>query len=157
LAGLAERVGPEKLFIVATGVAEAEVPEVLWSCFLPIGVAVEGLLNGPRATLNQRALVWLLEEIIPRSGWERTAIDKEIKRRLKNLRPVEQTPKQRLSDSEVKIWIRRQWNKQPREGRTALLRHLRSQGYSCEQKRFSQIVAEVENENDGQTQLDLRI
>lgn len=156
LAALAEKMGPKKLFVVATGVAEAEVPEVLWPCFLPIGVAVEGLLNGPRATLNQRALVWLLEEIVPRSGWERAAIEKEIKRRLKSLRPVEQKPKQRLSDSEVEAWVMRQWKKQPREGRTALLRQLRSQGYSCEQKRFSEIVAGMDKENAGQAELDLK-
>lgn len=97
-----------------------------------------------RATLNQRALVWLLEEIVPRSSWERTAIEKEIKRRLKNLRPVEPKPKQRLSDNGVEKWIRQQWKREPKLGRTELLRRLRNAGYSCEQKRFSEIVAGME-------------
>jgi hypothetical protein len=146
LTTLAEKIGPKKLFVLATGVAKAEVPEVLWPCFLPIGVAIEGLLNGPCATLNQRALVWLLEEIVPHSGWERAAIEKEIKCHMKKLRPTEPKPKQRLSDSEIEEWIVRQWTERPREGRTALLRQLRLKGYSCEQKRFSEIVAGIEQE-----------
>ncbi|HEX8237729.1 MAG TPA: hypothetical protein VF600_17435 [Abditibacteriaceae bacterium] len=156
LTALAEKMGPKKLFVVATGVAEAEVPEVLWACFLSIGVTVEGLLNGPRATLNQRALVWLLEEIVPRSGWERAAVEKEIRRRLQNLRPVEQNLKQRLSDDQIQKWIRQQWQKEPKLGRTELLRRLRNAGYSCEQKRFSEIVAGMEKENAGQVELDLK-
>ena len=156
LAALAEKIGPTKLFVVATGVAEAEVAEVLRPCFLPIGVAVEGLLNGPRATLNQRALVWLLEEIVPRTGWERAAMEAEIRRRLKSLRPAEKSLKQRLSDSEVEKWVRQQWKKAPREGRTALLRRLRKVGYSCEQNRFSEIVAQMEKANASQAELDLK-
>jgi len=135
-------------------VAKAEAPEVLWPCFLPIGVAIESLLNGPRATLNQRALVWLLEKIVSGTDWERATIEKKIRRRLKNLRPSEPKLKQRLSDGEVKKWIMQQWKKQPREGRTALLKRLRSQGYSCEQKRFSEIVAGMEQENAGRAVLD---
>jgi len=155
LVALAKKIGPEKLFIVAPGVAVKEIPEILGACLLPISVVVEGVVKGPRATLNQRALVWLLEEVVPRSGWERVAVEAEIRRRLNGIQVTRQLPKQRLSDGEVARWVQQQWAKGLFQGRTVLLRQLRSDGYACEQKRFSEIVAEMEKEKAGQALLDL--
>ncbi len=149
LEALAQERGPESLFVLATGIRPFAVPDALRACLLPIGIQVESLLNGPRTTLNQRALVWLMEEIVPTAGWERASLEAEILRRLIEIPRVEVQTKPRQSDQDVTAWVHEQWQIEPKLGRTALLRRLRAAGRACEQKRFGRLIDTIEREDGG--------
>lgn len=148
LEALALELGPERVFVLAVGVRPEEVPTALRTCLLPIDVRVERVVSGPRTTLNSRALVWLLEEIVPSSGWSRDAVEAEIESRLSNAAISNKgdavIAKRRMSDEEVAAWIHEQRATMPQLGCTLLLQRLRASGCSCEQSRFSRLFKALE-------------
>ena len=142
---LAEQLGPQKLWLVA--METRALPSPLRECAVFGSSDIENLIGGTRVTLNLRALVWWLEEVVPVAGWDRAAQQKEICRRLCQVEPVAPRRVQSLSDEEVVEWIRAQraragdtW---PRGGKTGLLQALRASGRSCEQKRFTRLCERV--------------
>ena len=147
LENLARTLGPDKLWLVAVGAEAQRLAPELFECVVPLRSEVERLVASPRATLNLRALVWWLEEIIPTTGWDKAAQNREIQSRLCALQPKTATVKRSLSDEEVKGWIQEhqqdETGKSVRGGKTGLLRLLRESGLACEQNRFSRLHAEV--------------
>lgn len=142
---LARALGSEKLWLVAVG---AQVPALsleLRECLVPLTSEVERLVSSPRATLNGRALVWWLEEIVPVAGWHREAQNREIQRRLHHVPPTAIRLARAMSDEDVTRWIGEQAQvasgKWP--GKTAMLRTLRASGMACEQSRFSRLYNQV--------------
>lgn len=144
LAGL---LGPQKLWIMAVGVDARTLAPELGECVVPLTIEVEKVIASPRATLNLRALLWWIEEIVPVAGWNRAAQAREIRRRLCEVAAKAVRVGQPMRDDEVAHWVeaRRaqaggQW---PRGGKTGLLQSLRASGRACEQKRFSRICDQV--------------
>ncbi len=144
---LAETLGPDALWLVAVGAQPQTLSPSLRECVVPLTSDIEGLVAGARITLNMRALIWWLEEIVPVAGWNRAAQRREIECQLRGLKPKTTIKKQSLSDAEVVNWIEKQRDAMgrewPRGGKTGLLRTLRAGGLACEQSRFSRLYAEV--------------
>lgn len=144
---LATMLGPEKLWLIAVGVDANTLPERLSKCAVPLTIEVERLVSSPRATLNLRALVWWLEEIVSSVGYNREAQKREISCRLVEVTPKSVRVARTMSDEEVALWlieqqteVHGQW---PPGGKTQLLKSFRASGLACEQKRFSRICEEV--------------
>lgn len=144
---LACLLGPEKLWLLAVGVDAKTLSPELRECAVPLTSEVEQLVSCPRATLNLRALVWWLEEVVPVAGWHREEQEREIRRRLCEVKPKAVRVARTLRDEEVARWIEEQraevGGQWPRGGKTQLLKALRESGSACEQKRFSRICEEV--------------
>jgi len=147
----AHAVGPERLYIVCAGAPRRVLPEVVKACLLPIGAEIESLIPGARTSLNARAVGWLLRDVVPVTGWNRTAIVRAIEKELAraSAQPAESpTIRRRLSDEEIRNWIASQWATDPEASRSVLLRGLRQIGLSCEQRRFRGLVARARAERE---------
>jgi hypothetical protein len=142
---LARALGPQKLWLVAVGAHALPLSPELKECLVPLTSEVERLVSNPRATLNLRALVWWLEEVVPVAGWHREAQGQEIRRRLCEAKPKAVRVARALSDGEVTQWIGKQRRRAGAEspGKTQLLRTLRATGMACEQNRFSRLYDQV--------------
>ena len=140
---LAKALGPDALWLVAVGAQSQTLSPALRECVVPLTSDIEQLVMGARVTLNMRALIWWLEEIVPVAGCNRTAQKREIECQLRGLKPKVMIKKQALNDEEVVNWIEKQRDmmgqKWPRGGKTGLLQTLRANGLACEQSRFSRL------------------
>ena len=131
---------PEGLLIVCVGAAEAALGSDLWQCTLPIGVQIESLLGGPRSTLNQRVVQWLLTEVVPKTGWKRRNLEAYVSETLSSIQSCVQPQRQRISDDEVVVWIRQALRQEPSLTISRLLALLRQSNLACEQNRFSRLA-----------------
>ena len=142
--------GRKQLFIISIAASQRDIDPAIKSCLLPIDICIERMLPGPRFTVNERALVWILDRVIPKVSWNREAIDVEISKKLAPYQIAKATlPKRRLikmSDTEIKMWIRLKFEQLPNTSKYSLLRDFRSSKGSCEQGRFSRLVDAVKVE-----------
>lgn len=142
--------GRKQLFIISIAASQRDIDPAIKSCLLPIDICIERMLPGPRFTVNERALVWILDRVIPKVSWNREAIDVEISKKLAPYQIAKATlPKRRLikmSDTEIKMWIRLKFEQLPNASKYSLLRDFRSSKGSCEQGRFSRLVDAVKVE-----------
>jgi hypothetical protein len=108
----------------------------------------QAALGGARMSLNQRIARHVLLNCPPwpwsADGFSKTLAATCIKQ---DPRPVRHG--KRLTDTEVKQYLRTKLEADPLRRPTALLRELRSNGISCEQKRFKAIFHEVAEACDG--------
>jgi len=142
------RLGREKLWIVSIGTHSSGIGQVLSSYLLPCDIHIEHVLPGTRSTVNQRVLSWLLREVIPQYGWSIDAVSERLHsavvdgRRIKAQQPAREI--KRLSDSDVKDWIREGLNMDHPMTKSELLAQFRKTG-SCEQARFYRLVTDVKS------------
>jgi hypothetical protein len=144
LAELADALGGDRLLLVSVGTRlRAEDP--LSKVQLPVDTLAEMLLPGARSSLNQRLLKWIVEEVVPTTGWDRAALGAEIAARLAGAsagQPRGPRPVWRLDDSQVAAWIAERLRVDPDASQSRLLQEFRKTG-SCEQGRFGRLVASV--------------
>lgn len=151
LSSWSDQLGPGRLFVISVGYAHIRLPEKLRSCVLPVHTVVEEFLRGPRSTLNHRVLEWLITDLLPEIGWDRSKLETAIENRLIDcrkivlMRPV--LKKSRLTDAEVLLWIRKRLADGEVAAKAKLLGQLRKQ-YCCEQSRFYGLVDSVLKESE---------
>jgi len=147
LSRLALTYGQDRLFIISTGAHQASIDQRVRSCLLPIGVEAERMLPGPRYTLNERALVWVVEEVISDVSWSRkniqTKIAKDLNQCMGTGMPSTTRRPVRMGDEEIRQWIRLKAKTSPGVSKSRLLRDLRSTQGSCEQHRFGRLFENV--------------
>lgn len=152
LTSLATKLGPERLYIIGTGVSQTYIEVAVRHCMLPVDISIETMLPGPRSNVNQRALEWVVGTILPRISWDLRLIKVEIAKELTVCRSVKESlPKRELhkmDDNAIMKWINLKLLQDPSISKNRLLREFR-QGRSCEQKRFSQLVDIVRQETHG--------
>ena len=147
---LALTYGQDRLFIISIGAHHTSIDPRVESCLLPIGVEAERMLPGPRYTLNERALVWLIDEVMSKVSWSREDAETKISDELARYRVAQATRSNRrlvkLDDDEIKQWIRLRAKESPGMAKSRLLRDLRSTQRSCEQGRFGRLFDTVKAE-----------
>ena len=144
---LALTYGQDRLFIISTGAHHTSIDQRVRACLLPIGVEAERMLPGPRYTLNERALVWVVEGVISDVSWSRKNIQTKIAEELSQYRfarmPRTNRRSVKLGDEEIRQWIRLKAKTSPGIAKSRLLRDLRSTQQSCEQHRFGRLFDSV--------------
>jgi hypothetical protein len=137
---LARKRRPGDLVIICVGANLAELDPALRECLLPLDLRIENLLGGPRSTLNQRTLEWLLTSVVPQTGWERGALNLYISNVLAST-PYRDAPLRRtVSDQEVAAWIGAKLAQEPALTISQMLVLFRQNDTACEQGRFSRVV-----------------
>lgn len=138
--------GSERLFIICAGYSSPP-GSLLADCIIPATVKMESMLPGARSGLNARVLQWLVTQIVPRTGWNHSAIAYEIAQHhtCSAIRSKETVARIRLSDHEVceKLLQNIISNDTDRPlSATQMLKYLRANGFACEEKRFRRIYQE---------------
>ena len=137
---LAQQRRPEDLLIICVGANLSSLDPALKECLLPLDLRIERLLGGPRSTLNQRTLEWLLITVIPKTGWAKGALNLYISDVLASAPNHETLPRRTVSDQEVAAWIKAALEQDPSMSISRLLALFRHNDTACEQGRFSHLV-----------------
>ncbi|MFC2034896.1 hypothetical protein ACFLUJ_02110 [Chloroflexota bacterium] len=147
---LISHLGQERLFIISVAGKEAGLSSAIQSCLLPIDTSVERILPGPRNSINERSLLWILGEIIPEDEWNRYQINELLLEEMVKSQKLQASfPKNilnKMEDFEIKEWIMLHLQQQPGISKNRLLRLFRSDSRSCKQSRFYQLVTTVKEE-----------
>lgn len=135
----------DHLAIVSIGTNISQMPDSLQPYFLPIDVRIEHLLKVPRTTINQAAAFWLLDQVIPNTGWSRRKLEPAIREAIEqaSVHAPKREPGQRMTDEKILDWIREEYRNPVRSTVGQLLQTLRRKGWSCEQSRFSRLYRTV--------------
>ncbi|MEU8294126.1 hypothetical protein [Streptomyces pseudogriseolus] len=111
---------------------------------VPADASLRSALGGTLTSLNARMAAWWLEHcsdsrLTAPETWDK--LNKWVSEVSKEER-YQRTP---MTDQNVIAFIREGLAQNPSYSRTRLLRMLRDQGLACEQKRFAELYATVEN------------
>lgn len=116
--------------------------ERLSASLVPSDARLQARLGGARGSLNARVASLILNKS---TDWGLNA--EALNRRLSNM--ISRSPelpkfeRERLSDAQVRDFIRRGLRKRPQPSCSSLLRSLRDGGLACEQSRFKSLYWEV--------------
>jgi hypothetical protein len=124
--------GPDALSVVGPPDAHPQLAEVL----VPVTATLRHTVGGSLQALNVRVVKHLLGH---GGGSGRAALREAAVAAMPTVPPVQRAAGQRMSDADVRAYIRAQ----PHSSATQLLRRLRETGRSCEQARFGRLHAEV--------------
>lgn len=128
--------GGERLAIISSGTRPSGT---LYPHFLPANARLQAVLGGTRQALNARIAGFLLAHIAPDLVLSRS------REALADLLAAQPPPpsydRRRLSDDEVRLFIRRRLEIDNRRSKSRLLAQLRHSGLACEQTRFGQLYA----------------
>jgi hypothetical protein len=102
----------------------------------------QAALGGARMSLNQRITRHILLNSPP-WPWSAEGFSATLASTCQHLDRTPFRAGKKLTDSEVKQYLRKKLSSDPRCRPTGLLRELRSSGISCEQKRFKALFHEV--------------
>ncbi|MGW0927587.1 hypothetical protein [Streptomyces sp. NPDC002644] len=111
---------------------------------VPADASLRSALGGTLTSLNARMAAWWLEHC---SDARLTAPETwaELNRWVSAVSKKERYQRTPMTDESVIAFIRERLTEHPSLSRTRLLRMLRDQGLACEQKRFADLYATVEN------------
>jgi len=133
-----------EMLIVTTPGKTARGP--LGSCVIETPARWQGILGGACTSLHAR----LAERIISEAaeGFSADLVRARLQRLLERSPSVAGDPRPRMTDDEVKRFIREALTSNPAAKQTGLLRALRDSGRACEQKRFKELFQEVSGRSD---------
>jgi hypothetical protein len=130
---------PNLLLVVSAGVKCAGG---LAENVLPATASLQHAVGGSLHSLNVRIARWILSR--SRSHrFERRLIERQLRGLAVRSAPEGARTGQRVSDSDVKAFVRERLGVGRPASRSALLRQLRRAGKSCEQARFNRIFSVV--------------
>jgi len=125
---------PDRLTIISAGSRnDADLDEWL----VPVDARLQHALGGARQSLNIRVARRLLADGVVDRGEARD----QIARTLAVQPPLPTYNRTRMTDSEVRAYVRQRLHRDPDAARTLLLRELRDSGHACEQSRFARLFA----------------
>ena len=152
LTSLAKSYGPGRLFLIAIGQSRTDLDTTVQQCLLPVDISIEMMLPGPRSTINQRTLEWIVGKVVPQVSWDRKSIESYISKELETYQLARASlPKRELhkmDNAAIRQWIRSCLDQRPDMPKHRLLRMFRA-SHSCEQSRFYELVAAVRREIEG--------
>jgi hypothetical protein len=130
---------PAEMLIVTTPGKTARGP--LGSCVIETPARWQAILGGARTSLHAR----LAERIISEAaeGFSADSVRARLQRLLERSPSVARDPRPRMTDDEVKRFIREALTSNPAAKQTGLLRALRDSGRACEQGRFKELFLEI--------------
>jgi hypothetical protein len=105
------------------------------------------ILGGARTSLHARLAAKILDEAA--HGLSVETVRARLERVLERSPAVAQDGRQKITDDDVRNFIRQGLARDPRGGRSKLLRALRDSGRACEQSRFSRLFFEVSGRQHG--------
>ena len=143
---LQKRIGPKRLWIVCAGTPNIPALE---PSILSLSSKMEYALTGTRSTLSQRIAEWLLREVVPETGWERTQIERRIlQTELEAHRHGAKTIRDKMTDSEVILWITTQLSTGSQKSISRLLADYREKGLACGANRFRRLFDYIGNQTN---------
>ena len=110
---------------------------------VPTDAALRQSLGGTRSSINQRMAAAFLRVSGGPAQWLSSRHLERWERWESTSRVVERYDRQRGSDDEVRVWIRRTRRADSSLSATSALRAYRDQGMACEQARFGGLFREV--------------
>ncbi|MGV3524198.1 MAG: hypothetical protein ACO1RX_08240 [Candidatus Sericytochromatia bacterium] len=113
-----------------------------WPGLLPYIHGAEKTFQCSRLTVNGQIANFLIRKILPETNWNHAEFALAV-RNLERIESIQEPVRERLSDEAVQSRIIEylKWAIQP--SKSAALRHLRSQGEACEQKRFGELYEQI--------------
>lgn len=132
---------PSGMVIISSGARKTGV--LAWN-YLPCDSRLEHTFGRGRMALN----VKILSSVVAGYSASEISIEKlrgHYTKLLSGLPEVRYPIRARMSDDDVRKFIRRQLRAQPKAGHTRLLRSLRKSGLACEQKRFRGLFQRLKN------------
>ena len=129
------------LIIVCTGASPSIIDSALRACLLPIDVRIEQLLGGPRSTLNQRATIWLLSNVVPHTGFDTGHMTSYINKTLGAAPNTRHPAREQVCDAQITSWLRAELARDPSLSASKLLSLFRRRNTACEQSRFARLVS----------------
>lgn len=110
---------------------------------LPIDARLQGLAGGARRSLNIRLARHALLGL-RKTGTEYSSLKKAFSRLLSAQPAIEIPARKRMTDHDVRRFIRTALRSGPHRAFTPLLRELRDQGFACESGRFASLFHDVQ-------------
>ena len=136
---------PSLLVIIAAGARKSgSLAPFLVNC----DSRFQAALGGARMSLNQRIARHILLNSPP-WPWSADGFSDTLASTCDKLDLAPFRAGKKITDSEVKRYLKKKLSSDPRCRPTGLLRELRSSGISCEQKRFKALFHEVEEAHHG--------
>lgn len=135
----ARLVEPERLMIITTPGSMARGP--LGPHVIAARARWQAILGGARTSLHAR----LAERILDRAadGLSVEIVRARLERMLERSPAVPKDGRQKMTDDDVRAFVRQALTRDPRAAHTKLLRALRDSGRACEQSRFRRLFFEV--------------
>lgn len=142
-ASLLER--PGDLTILSGG---WQPPAALVDHHISYDASLQLLLGGARQSLNARTAAWVLGRTPP-AQWDRAALRAEIASLASHVPSTEAPSRERMSDREVRGFVRAYIGREHNPSASRALRFLRDSGRACEQRRFGAIFRSELGVSDG--------
>jgi hypothetical protein len=141
LLGVSERMAdPSKLIIISSRPDVAD--ERLSDNLIPSDARLQARLGGARGSLNARVASLILNKAAV-WGLNARALNRKLSNMISRSPELPKFERERLSDAQVRDFIRRDLRKVPQPSCSSLLRALRDGGLACEQSRFKNLYWEV--------------
>lgn len=135
----ARLIAPERLMIITTPGRMARGP--LGSHVIAAQAQWQTILGGARTSLHARLAGKILDGAA--DGLSVDTVRARLERMLERSPAVAQDERQKMTDDDVRAFIRQALASDPRSAHTKLLRALRDSGRACEQSRFKRLFFEV--------------
>ena len=130
---------PDLLSVVSAG---CDTLGQLTDHLVPADARLKHLVGGGMQSLNVRIARKILEEA-RRWSPRRATLTKRYKGLLSRQRDFVQPQRTPMSDEEIRAYVLKALDENPKITRSPLLRRLRDSGKACEQKRFGSLFVEV--------------
>lgn len=132
-------VDPDLLVIISPGAKNAGV---LTPFLLPCDARLEHRLGGSRSSLNARIVAYILNRF-QANELRLPTLRKHFRNILVRSPQARTYDREKMTDKEVEIFVRKALRKAPGTSFSALLRRLRDSGKACEYKRFRQMFRAI--------------
>lgn len=140
----------QDLLSVLSGGADAKHAPQLAAHLLSADARFEAIVGGTRAALNARIARLVFQHLNEGDTPTRPDLEATLLQLSCELPPLRHFGRNKLSDDEVRTFIKEERRANPAVSKTRLLRKLRAGGSACEQARFSEIFSQVpEGTDDG--------
>jgi len=141
----ASLVAPERLIIITTPGKMARGP--LGPHVIAAQAQWQRILGGARTSLHARLAEKILDEAA--EGLRVETVRARLERMLERSPALSQDARQKMTDDDVRAFIRQALARDPRAAHTKLLRALRGAGHACEQSRFKRLFFEAKARQHG--------
>ncbi len=141
----AGRILGDRLIVISAGSPELAG---LQAHQLPCDARFQAEVGGARQSLNVRILERLLEEVSSEDLDVPHATD-AICAMSENLEPLKKFDREPMTDDQVRDFINKEREANPKAKHSPLLRKLRDTGHRCEQSRFKQLFTEEAQRHGG--------
>ena len=133
LANALEVAANESLISVVAAGVTTDSDLAAWQ--LPANARLQHMLGGTRGSLNARIAAHLLSAGLT----DHDAMQRHLRRMLAKAPALPVYARRRITDAEVRTFIRTRRKQDPDASRASLLRDLRDAGMACEQRRFAEL------------------